>query len=58
MAIIWDEQRTKTLANAAWNAAIGCFVVVPWTPRDGGRPIILTSYGHEQEEERFRQHLD
>jgi uncharacterized protein len=34
------------------------FVVVTWTLRDGGRRIISMRYGHGQEEERFRQHLD
>jgi uncharacterized protein len=34
------------------------FVVVTWTLRDGDRRIISMRYGHGQEEERFRQHLD
>jgi uncharacterized DUF497 family protein len=34
------------------------FVVVTWTLRDGGRRIISMRYGHGQEEERFREHLD
>lgn len=33
------------------------FVVVVWTPRDGGRQIISVKHGHEWEEARFRDHL-
>jgi len=36
----------------------GRFVVVAWTPRDGGRRIISLRYGHEREEARYRQHLE
>jgi uncharacterized DUF497 family protein len=36
----------------------GRFVVVTWPPRDGSRHIISMRFGHGQEEERFRQHLD
>ena len=35
----------------------GRFVVLVWTPRDGGRRIISMRYGHDHEEERYRQRL-
>ena len=34
------------------------FVVVVWTPRDGGRRIISMRHGHDWEEARDRHHLD
>lgn len=36
----------------------GRFVVVVWTPRDGGRRIISMRYGHASEEALFRSRLD
>lgn len=36
----------------------GRFVVVVWTPRDGGRRIISMRFGHDWEEDRYRKHLD
>jgi uncharacterized protein len=35
----------------------GRFVVVVWTPRDGGRRIISMRHGHDDEEQRFRKLL-
>jgi uncharacterized protein len=35
----------------------GRFVVVVWTPRDGGRRIISMRHGHGDEERRFREQL-
>jgi len=34
------------------------FVVVVWTPRNGGRRIISMRHGHEREKERFQDFLD
>jgi uncharacterized DUF497 family protein len=34
------------------------FVVLVWSPREGGRRIISLRYGHEREEARYRQYLD
>lgn len=34
------------------------FVVITWTPRDGGRRIISMRYGHEQEEARYQKRMD
>ncbi len=36
----------------------GRFVVVVWTPRDGGRHIISMRYGHAKEEQRYQAWLD
>jgi uncharacterized DUF497 family protein len=36
----------------------GRFVVVVWTPRDGGKRIISMRYGHADEESWFREQLD
>ncbi len=33
------------------------FVVVTWTPRDGGRRIISMRYGHGQEEARYKKRM-
>lgn len=33
------------------------FVVVVWTPRDGGRRIISMRYGHADEERHYRKQL-
>ena len=35
----------------------GRFVVIVWTPRDGGRRIISMRHGHEQEEERCKARM-
>ena len=34
------------------------FVVVVWTPRDGGRRIISMRHGHDREKARFQSYLD
>jgi uncharacterized protein len=34
------------------------FVVIVWTPRDGGRRIISMRYGHAGEEEYYREQMD
>jgi uncharacterized DUF497 family protein len=34
------------------------FVVVVWTPRDGGRRIISMRHGHDREKARFEEFLD
>lgn len=34
------------------------FVVLVWTPRDGGRRIISMRHGHADEEALYRIHLD
>jgi uncharacterized protein len=34
------------------------FVVVVWTPRAGGRPIISMRHGHDREKARFEGYLD
>jgi uncharacterized protein len=36
----------------------GRFVVVTWTPREGGRRIISMRHGHDREKERFEIYLD
>jgi uncharacterized DUF497 family protein len=36
----------------------GRFVVVTWTPREGGRRIISMRHGHDREKERFEVYLD
>ena len=36
----------------------GRFVVVVWTPRDGGRRIISMRHGHDREKVRFQSYLD
>jgi uncharacterized DUF497 family protein len=33
------------------------FVVVTWTPREGGRRIISMRHGHDREEERYEAYL-
>lgn len=35
----------------------GRFVVITWTPRDGGQRIISMRYGHGQEEERYQARM-
>ncbi|MGH6618873.1 MAG: BrnT family toxin [Alphaproteobacteria bacterium] len=35
----------------------GRFVVVTWTPRDGGQRIISMRYGHGQEEKRYKARM-
>lgn len=35
----------------------GRFVVVTWTPRDGGRRIISMRHGHGQEEDRYKARM-
>ncbi|PKU25259.1 BrnT family toxin [Telmatospirillum siberiense] len=35
----------------------GRFVVLVWTPRDGGRRIISMRYGHADEEAEFRERM-
>jgi uncharacterized DUF497 family protein len=36
----------------------GRFVMVAWTPRDGGRRIISMRHGHADEEEHYREQMD
>jgi uncharacterized DUF497 family protein len=36
----------------------GRFVVLVWTPRGDARHIISMRYGHAEEEESYREHLD
>ena len=48
----YGEPRFITIGRLA-----GRFVVVTWTPRDGGWRIISMRCGHEREEDRFRHHL-
>ena len=36
----------------------GRFVVITWTPREGGRRIISMSLGHERERESYQRYLD
>lgn len=36
----------------------GRFVVLVWTPREGGRRIISMRYGHADEEAEFRERMD
>jgi hypothetical protein len=36
----------------------GRFVVIVWTLRDGGRRIILMSYGHADEEAYYEKQMD
>jgi uncharacterized DUF497 family protein len=35
----------------------GRFVVIVWTPRDGGRRIISMRHGHAGEEEHYREQM-
>ena len=35
----------------------GHFVVLAWTPRDGGKRIISMRYGHGKEEQRYKEAL-
>jgi uncharacterized protein len=34
------------------------FVVVTWTPREGGRRIISMRHGHDREKERYEAYMD
>jgi uncharacterized protein len=36
----------------------GRFVVVVWTPREGGRRIISMRHGHDREKARFQEWLE
>ena len=44
------------LVTAGWLR--GRFVVVVWTPRQGGRRIISMRYGHADEEEYWLEQMD
>ncbi|HEX4890812.1 MAG TPA: BrnT family toxin [Alphaproteobacteria bacterium] len=46
----------KRYATAGWLR--GSFMMLVWTPRDGGHRIISMRYGHEQEEKRYREQMD
>ena len=49
----YGEQRFIT---AGW--FLTRFVMVTWTPRDGGRRIISMSYGHADEEAYYQEQMD
>ena len=36
----------------------GRFMMIAWTPRDGGRRIISMRHGHADEEEYYREQMD
>ena len=45
----------RRMITAGWMR--GRFVVIVWTPRDGGRRIISMRYGHADEEAYYRAQL-
>ncbi len=49
------DYREARFITAGWLR--GRFVVVVWTPRDGGRRIISMRYGHADEEAYYRERL-
>lgn len=49
----YGEQRFVT---AGWLQ--GRFVMLAWTPRDGGRRIISMRYGHADEEAYYEEQMD
>jgi uncharacterized DUF497 family protein len=56
----WLDERQdygeKRYATAGWLR--GSFVMLVWTPRDGGRRIISMRNGHGKEEERYKKRMD
>jgi len=57
-ATLPDERRDygePRFITAGW--LHGRFVVVVWTPREGGRRIISMRYGHADEEEHYREQM-
>jgi len=57
-ATLPDERRDygePRFITAGW--LHGRFVVVMWTPREGGRRIISMRYGHADEEEHYREQM-
>jgi hypothetical protein len=53
-----DERREYAeprFITAGW--LHGRFVIVVWTPRDGGRRIISMRHGHADEEEYFKEQM-
>jgi uncharacterized DUF497 family protein len=54
-----DERREygePRFVTAGWLR--GRFVVLVWTPREGGRRIISMRYGHANEEAYWREQMD
>ena len=54
-----DERRDygePRFITAGWLR--GRFVVIVWTPREGGRRIISMRHGHVDEEEYYREQMD
>ena len=54
-----DERRDygeKRFITAGW--LDGRFVMLSWTPRDGGRRIISMRYGHADEEAYYEEQMD
>lgn len=54
-----DERRDygeKRFITAGW--LDGRFVMLNWTPRDGGRRIISMRYGHADEEAYYEEQMD
>lgn len=54
-----DERRDygePRFITAGWLR--GRFVMIAWTPRDGGRRIISMRHGHADEEEYYREQMD
>lgn len=54
-----DDRRNygeERFVTAGWLR--GRFVVVVWTPRDGGRRIISMRHGHADEEAGYQEQLD
>lgn len=54
-----DERRDygeKRFISAGW--LDGRFVMLSWTPRDGGRRIISMRYGHADEEAYYEEQMD
>ncbi len=54
-----DERRDYTeprFITAGWLS--GRFVVLVWTPRDGGRRIISMRFGHADEEAAFQAQME
>lgn len=54
-----DERRDygeERFITAGW--LYGRFVMLSWTPRDGGRRIISMRYGHADEEAYYQEQMD
>ena len=54
-----DERRNYgEVRNITAGYLDGRFVVITWTPRDGGHRIISMRYGHGQEEAGYQKRMD